>query len=127
MTEYIASSAAVGRRPRMSRMRWYSSGLRPSSAYGWTSSGVAAACSTVSSAGRAEAWDAGAVIGSLGWALSGERTTAHDQSTGVTARPGRASRPGGTRGGARRSTPARSGGQPDDDGEHPERGRHELD
>ena len=34
ITEYIASSAAVGRRPRMSRIRWYSSGLRPSSAKG---------------------------------------------------------------------------------------------
>ena len=34
MTEYIASSAAVGRRPRMSLIRWYSSGLRPSSAKG---------------------------------------------------------------------------------------------
>ena len=32
MTEYIASSLAVGRRPRMSTIRPYSSGLRPSSA-----------------------------------------------------------------------------------------------
>ena len=29
MTLYIASSAVVGRRPRMSRIRWYSSALRP--------------------------------------------------------------------------------------------------
>src|SRR6478736_5399354 len=62
MTEYMASSAAVGRRSRMSRIRWYSSGLRPSSANGCSWSGVAAAASTVSdtwpevgSAGRCEA------------------------------------------------------------------------
>ena len=35
MIEYIASSDAVGRRPRISRIRSYSSSLRPSSAYGW--------------------------------------------------------------------------------------------
>ena len=48
MTEYMASSAAVGRRPSRSRMRWYSSGLSPSSANGCARSGVAAAFSTVS-------------------------------------------------------------------------------
>src|SRR6478609_42053 len=60
----MASSAAVGRRSRMSRIRWYSSGLRPSSANGCASSGVAAAFSTVSLvwAGRAGA----VVIDSLG-------------------------------------------------------------
>src|SRR5919202_6771130 len=48
MTEYIASSASVGLRPRISRMRRYSSSLRPSSRYGWGWSGVAAAWATVS-------------------------------------------------------------------------------
>src|SRR3954469_8043375 len=51
MTEYIASSPLVGRRPRMSRMLWYSSGLSPRAAYGCSFSGVAAAFSTVSSTG----------------------------------------------------------------------------
>ena len=50
MTEYIASSELVGRRSRMSRMRWYSSGFRPSSAQGCSTSGVEAAAATVSSA-----------------------------------------------------------------------------
>ena len=48
MTEYMASSEFVGRRPRISQMRAYSSGLRPSSANGWTCSGSSIACWTVS-------------------------------------------------------------------------------
>src|SRR5450759_5684778 len=48
MTEYIASSAMVGRRPRISRIRWYSSVLSPSSAQGCWVSGVVKASSTVS-------------------------------------------------------------------------------
>src|SRR6476661_1334896 len=48
ITEYIASSAAVGRRPRISLIRAYSSSLSPSSEYGCWTSGVAAACLTVS-------------------------------------------------------------------------------
>src|SRR4029453_7844301 len=48
MTEYIASSALVGRRPRMLRMRSYSSGFSPSAAYGCSFSGVAAATTAVS-------------------------------------------------------------------------------
>src|SRR4051794_17137332 len=48
ITEYMASSPLVGRRPRMSRMRWYSSLLRPSAAYGCSFSGVAIACETES-------------------------------------------------------------------------------
>src|SRR3954451_23581121 len=48
LTQYIASSQLVGRRPRMSRMRWYSSGFNPSSAHGCSASGVAAARLTVS-------------------------------------------------------------------------------
>src|SRR5215204_5415446 len=48
MTLYMASSAVVGRRPRMSRMRAYSSAFSPSSAQGCSSSGVLAAISTVS-------------------------------------------------------------------------------
>src|SRR5262249_53373851 len=48
ITEYMVSSALVGRRPRISRIRAYSSSRSPSSAYGCGSSGVAAACSTVS-------------------------------------------------------------------------------
>src|SRR5688572_1335071 len=55
MTEYIANSPDVGRRPRISRMRSYSSGLSPSAAYGCSRSGVAAAFSTVSTTGRADA------------------------------------------------------------------------
>src|SRR5919206_296906 len=42
MTEYMASSAVVGRRPRMSRIRAYSSDFRPSSLYGCSRSGVRA-------------------------------------------------------------------------------------
>src|SRR4051794_4725166 len=79
MTEYMASSAAVGRRPRMSRMRWYSSGFRPSSANGCSWSGVAAATSTVS------VWGARAgavVIDSLGGDPWGRRGPG-----GPTARP----------------------------------------
>ena len=34
ITEYMASSAPVGRRPRISRMRGYSSSFSPSSAQG---------------------------------------------------------------------------------------------
>jgi hypothetical protein len=48
MIEYMASSDWVGRRPRISRIRWYSSSLRPSSAHGCFSSGVASATPTVS-------------------------------------------------------------------------------
>lgn len=48
MTEYMASSAPVGRRPRISRMRAYSSSLRPSSFQGCAASGVSVACLTVS-------------------------------------------------------------------------------
>ncbi|COW11249.1 Uncharacterised protein [Mycobacterium tuberculosis] len=49
ITEYMASSVSVGRRPRIWRIRRYSSSLRPSSPYGCGWSGVVAACSTVSS------------------------------------------------------------------------------
>ena len=48
MTEYIASSAIVGRRPRMSRIRAYSSAFSPSSAQGCAVSGVIDASATVS-------------------------------------------------------------------------------
>src|SRR5436309_1191639 len=48
MTEYIASSVSVGRRPRIARMRWYSSSFSPSSANGCSASGAAMADSTVS-------------------------------------------------------------------------------
>src|SRR5215468_10252691 len=48
ITEYSASSGSVGRRPSRSRIRWYSSVVRPSSRYGWARSGVAAATATVS-------------------------------------------------------------------------------
>src|SRR3712207_3374153 len=48
MTLYIASSAVVGRRPRICLMRSYSSALSPSSAQGCPSSGLFAAISTVS-------------------------------------------------------------------------------
>src|SRR5262249_11420126 len=33
-TEYIASSAALGARPNVATIRWYSSSVRPSSRYG---------------------------------------------------------------------------------------------
>src|SRR5215218_3223234 len=48
ITEYMASSQLVGRRPRMSRIRWYSSGFNPSSAHGCSTSGVLVALLTVS-------------------------------------------------------------------------------
>ena len=48
MTEYMASSALVGRRPSSSRMDSYSSALRPSSFQGISLSGIAAASATVS-------------------------------------------------------------------------------
>src|SRR4051812_37580447 len=48
MTEYMASSPDVGRRPRISLIFAYSSGLRPSAAYGCSFSGVAMALETVS-------------------------------------------------------------------------------
>src|SRR5262245_39951605 len=49
MTEYIASSELVGRRPRIWRISAYSSGLRPRSAHGCSWSGSPAATATVSS------------------------------------------------------------------------------
>src|SRR3712207_2565815 len=52
ITEYMASSEEVGRRPRMSRIRAYSSDLRPSSAHGCAWSGVPRAASTVSTTGQ---------------------------------------------------------------------------
>src|SRR4051794_40615003 len=48
MTLYIASSELVGRRPRISRIRAYSSALRPRSAHGWSRAGSSAARATVS-------------------------------------------------------------------------------
>src|SRR5688500_11961594 len=48
MTEYMASSDEVGRRPRISLIRAYSSSFRPSSAHGCSWSGVRAAAPTVS-------------------------------------------------------------------------------
>src|SRR4051812_42716110 len=44
----MANSPLVGRRPRMSLMRWYSSLFNPSAAYGCSFSGVAIACETES-------------------------------------------------------------------------------
>src|SRR5215210_8739894 len=52
ITEYMASSDDVGRRPRISRIRAYSSDLRPSSAHGCAWSGVTRALSTVSTTGQ---------------------------------------------------------------------------
>ena len=51
MTEYMASSAMVGRRPRISRMRSYSSAFSPSSDQGCSVSGVIEAFPTVSIVG----------------------------------------------------------------------------
>src|SRR4051794_18329256 len=48
MTEYIASSDDVGRRPRISCSCAYSSCLSPSSDHGCWVSGVTPACATVS-------------------------------------------------------------------------------
>ncbi len=53
MIEYIASSELVGRRPRISTMRAYSSSLSPSSAYGIGAFGSASAATTVSINARA--------------------------------------------------------------------------
>src|SRR4051812_36474903 len=52
ITEYMASSDEVGRRPKISRSWAYSSGLRPSSDHGCWASGVAAASATVSNEAR---------------------------------------------------------------------------
>src|SRR5918999_3018511 len=52
ITEYMASSDEVGRRPRISRIRAYSSDFRPSSAHGCAWSGVPRALSTVSTTGQ---------------------------------------------------------------------------
>src|SRR4051812_23783767 len=51
ITEYMASSAPVGRRSRIVVMRSYSSAVSPSSDHGSTWSGVRAAFSTVSTTG----------------------------------------------------------------------------
>src|SRR5207344_713672 len=48
MTEYMASSEEVGRRPRISLIRAYSPSFSPSSAHGCDCSGVRAAFPTVS-------------------------------------------------------------------------------
>src|SRR5271170_1782871 len=48
MTEYSASSALVGRRPRVARIFPYSASDSPSDAYGWARPAVAAARATVS-------------------------------------------------------------------------------
>src|SRR6059058_1776637 len=61
MTEYIASSELVGRRPRISRIRAYSSALSPRSAHGWSRDGSVAARATVSR------W---AITGASGWAAT---------------------------------------------------------
>src|ERR671916_3000782 len=52
ITEYMASSDDVGRRPRISRIRAYSSSFRPSSAHGCAWSEVPRALSTVSTTGQ---------------------------------------------------------------------------
>src|SRR5215217_8018236 len=52
MTEYIASSLEVGRRPRISLLRAYSSAFSPSSAHGCSRSGSFSARPTVSSTGK---------------------------------------------------------------------------
>ena len=52
ITEYMASSPPVGRRPRISRMRWYSSADNPNSSQGCSTSGVLTAFSTVSATGQ---------------------------------------------------------------------------
>src|ERR1700712_1818051 len=51
MTEYIASSPLVGRRPKIVLIRAYSSDFSPSAAYGCSFSGVAAALATESTVG----------------------------------------------------------------------------
>src|SRR3954451_2149643 len=51
ITEYIASSAPVGRRPRIARVLSYSSALRPSSDHGCGLSGGEVATATVSRRG----------------------------------------------------------------------------
>ena len=50
MTEYIANSEDVGRRPKISLMRAYSSAFNPSSANGCFVSGLVLAIATVSKA-----------------------------------------------------------------------------
>src|ERR671910_2607651 len=48
MTEYIASSDDVGRRPRIWMILAYSSDFRPGAAQGWATPGVERAFATVS-------------------------------------------------------------------------------
>src|SRR5215212_8290530 len=48
MTEYMASSDEVGRRPRISMILAYSSRFKPSAAHGWASPGLERAFATVS-------------------------------------------------------------------------------
>src|SRR5215218_5117237 len=48
ITEYMASSDEVGRRPRISMILAYSSRFRPSAAHGWASPGLERAFATVS-------------------------------------------------------------------------------
>src|SRR5215208_6950259 len=48
MTEYMASSDEVGRRPKISLIRAYSSRFRPSAAHGWARPGLERAFATVS-------------------------------------------------------------------------------
>ena len=48
MTEYIANSLEVGRRPKMFLILAYSSSFSPSSAQGWEASGLFCAFVTVS-------------------------------------------------------------------------------
>src|SRR6478752_3633633 len=80
----MASSPLVGRRPRMSRMLWYSSGFSPRAAYGCSFSGVAAAFSTVSSTGT---------VGVEGVVVTGgELQKKGDASTGPGAWRGRSQR-----------------------------------
>ena len=67
MTEYIASSLLVGRRPRISRIRAYSSAFRPSSAHGCSRSGSAGRHGhRVEGAGRAGRREARGLGGTLG-------------------------------------------------------------
>src|SRR5512143_728950 len=70
ITEYMASSAAVGRRPRISRILSYSCARRPGAPQGRVRPGGRAACSRGSAveggaAGWVAAgWDGGGVMGS---------------------------------------------------------------
>ena len=65
ITEYMASSPEVGRRPRMVRISAYSPGVNPRAAYGCSFSGVLIALVTVSATPREDVLETAVTSGVL--------------------------------------------------------------